>query len=134
MDRPLDFEATQQRRENQFAAATKSAEIALQSLLILNGGAAVALLSVVAALSASREADKLAPIIESATYILRFFAAGAGSAVIAAIAAYICNYCYAEAILAPKPLWRKCAIGFHAGSLTACLLSIFLFCAGVWSM
>lgn len=128
-DNPL-----QTRRENQLEAATKSAETVLRSLLILNGGASVALLSLLAAISTNREADRLQAIIASLIPALQGFAVGAGLAVLAAGFGYIANYSYAESVGYRHGGWHWSAVTAHVFGVVAAIGSLAAFAYGAMAI
>ena len=125
--------ATETRRENQFSAATKSAETTLQALLLLNGGACVALLGVVASISANKDPQSLKEIIESLRGSLWWFAHGAGASVLASALGYLTNYCYAESV-GNRRGWRYAARAFHIFSLLAAIAGLVAFFSGAWTL
>ncbi|WP_421697535.1 hypothetical protein [Ancylobacter sp.] len=88
-----------ERKENQLLAATESANIALKGLLLLNGGAAIALLAFLANVvkeeATSAAAQKLVFSIHAAMGSLAY---GAAAAVGAAMFGYLTNRAYAECI------------------------------------
>ena len=115
------------------AAAVDSAHLALKSLLLLNGGACVALLGFLATvIDKAPLSDGSGHLIRASVDSLGFFAWGAGFAVLAAGAAYLTNSLYAgDALIRTRPsLWRA---GQYVNWLSAilALVSFGMFSAGV---
>ena len=126
-------------------AARQSALSAVRALLILNGGSAIALLTFVGSLATSGE-ERLDPLV--LTVPLRWFAYGAGAAVLCAVLAYLTSYTlvgvdanqryqwthpYAEDTSGSN-WWRRGAHALHALAIIAGLLALGLYGWGVRAM
>lgn len=129
-----------ERFENQIQAATESANIALKALLLLNGGACLALLAflanVVKDAGHSASAEKLVVALLAA---LSLFAYGAACAVGASAFGYVANRAYAESggartQHASHPYLRKTTKSKAWGVIAAFsnLAGIALACGSIW--
>lgn len=97
------FRDHDRRAEAMEAAAVESANQALKALLILNGGACVALLGFLAATFGKPDlADQNLALLSA----LRLFGWGAAMAVFASAIAYLCNSCYARGLMAYNKGWK----------------------------
>lgn len=118
--------------------AVNNANVVLRSLLIINGGAAVALLAFVGSMVTS-EALGLADNIVELTAPLLWFGWGIVATIVAMAFAYLTNYSivgYSFAIYdsAPTQLWSRVATTFHVMALVSTLSSLGLFIYGLWSV
>lgn len=125
------------------SAAVDSANIAIRALLLINGGAVVALLAFVGAI-ASSDVGNAVKIEELVTPIFSF-AFGVGCAAIAALLAYIVNWMDADITNSVKFTWEhpyivdtKAAAGLtyirivcHYLAFAAALLAIGAFFRGI---
>jgi hypothetical protein len=84
-------------------AAVDAAQLALRSAILVNGGAAVALLAFIGSLAAQGRvgASEIGAVANS----LLWFAGGVAFALLATLAAYIVNLLRADSVAAKKPIW-----------------------------
>src|SRR5689334_4333889 len=86
------------------AASIDASKEAIRALLILNGGACIALLGFIANVFNAQELSSIrAGFLASAVHSLAFFAIGAGLSVFTTFAAYLANQKYATGIRHPAP-------------------------------
>jgi hypothetical protein len=105
-----------------FEATMRFAELAVRSLLILNGGAALGLLTF-----ASNQSKNGAPPINYADAVW-LFGIGAALSVLTAGFAYVAQYFFTH----ESDDWKeKVAIGFQLAAVAAWLFSMALFVCGV---
>lgn len=97
------FRDHDRRAEAMEAAAIGSGNQALKGLLLLNGGACIALLGFLAGTfeKANLTAQNIALLAA-----LRFFGWGAAAAVLASVTAYLCNSAYARGLMSQKKAWE----------------------------
>ncbi len=112
------------------ASATDAAAQGLKTLLILNGGACIALLGFVATLATSEHVrPEFSEVVPAAARSLIYFAAGAALTAVAWIFAYLSNQRYANATL--NPVMVTWSWGVNANRLgllmSAASLSCFVF-------
>jgi hypothetical protein len=123
-----------------YAAAT------VKFLLLINGGAAIAMLGFIGALL---DKDK-APIgqVSDIAEGLVWFAAGVVAAALTSGFSYITNYCYAGRLSVTSRLyerpylqntpaslrWGQIGVGFHIASVTLAIVSLGLFGYGIWEV
>lgn len=85
-------------------ASIDASKEAIKALLLLNGGACIALLGFIASVfNASGLTPTKADFLTSAAHSLAYFAIGAGLAVFTTFAAYLCNQNYASGVRHAKP-------------------------------
>ncbi|MDF1608724.1 hypothetical protein PZ897_11095 [Hoeflea sp. YIM 152468] len=110
----------------------------IKALLLLNGGASVALLGFIASVfSIDMDAER-SKLFDGAVSSLVFFAVGAGLSVITSLISYLSNQTYVSALLQVDrikhdQIWSKAVWWNHAAVFTT-LLSIGLFGAGVYKI
>ncbi|MGI8397788.1 hypothetical protein ACRYWZ_15555 [Agrobacterium deltaense] len=114
-------------------AAIQGAASTLKSLLLLNGGACVALLAFIGSTATS---DKLrpnfVPLVEASVQSLGSFAVGAGIAVFAMVTAYLTNHHYANSLIDPENTrWGVGSVMFTLTSMLT-LFSLALFGKGIY--
>ena len=101
------FRKHERRAEALEIASVESANLALKSLLLLNGGACIALLGFLASIFSANvqqqeSARELAPFLAA----LSKFASGAGLAVFASSLAYLTNSAYARSLMTYDKKWE----------------------------
>ncbi|MBB3389162.1 hypothetical protein FHT82_001885 [Rhizobium sp. BK275] len=113
-------------------AAMEAAGQGLKALLLLNGGACVALLAFVAGTATSSSLQKeFIPLVTVTAHSLIWFASGAGFAVFACILAYLTNQAYANHLITPeKSKWRT-GTWFNVAGLFTAFISLGCFAVGV---
>ena len=126
--------------QNSNKAAIEAGNIAIRSLLLINGGASVALLAFVGAVESGNSEINSAVLVEP---IWRF-ALGVGLAVLTAILAYLVNLLDAEMAGSNREVWEYPYIQetprakkldvFRELFFYAALLSASLYFLGVWSI
>jgi len=114
------------------AAAIESAAQGLKAMLLLNGGACVALLAFVGSLATSETLQpEFAPLVKVVARSLIWFATGAGSAVLACLFAYWANQAYSNHLMNPgKSRWETGTRWTSVGG-TCGIFSIACFAKGV---
>ena len=114
------------------SAAIDAAAQGLKALLLLNGGACVALLAFVGGLATSEHVrPEFAPLVPAATQALIWFASGSGVAVLTCFFAYWTNQAYANALFdSQRYSWKRGARLNIAGSVAA-VVSLLCFGKGV---
>ena len=114
-------------------ASLEAAANGLKALLLLNGGASIAIFAFLAqALGKEGVAPEYTVLVRELVRSLGWFAAGAGTAVFATFFAYYSNQKYAASLMDPEKVsWRKGAILNSAGAVMA-VLSLVLFWVGVY--
>lgn len=119
---------------------TESSNQAIRSLFLINGGAVVALLALLAASIETQH--EIALIVVKA---LQYFAKGVFAAAMTSVAAYLTNYCYGSSVYAQKRIlnwpyveetssgknWRRVGVFFHLVSLASAVGSLLMFVLGV---
>lgn len=117
------------------AASIQASDDAIKALLLLNGGACIALLGFIAnVFNAQGLSQARAAFLNSAVHSLAFFALGAGMAVLTTFAAYLTNQKYSSGIRHAKPYQNGFWIAGQALNYIAILfaiLSLGLFAWGV---
>lgn len=83
-------------------AAIGSANVALRSLLLINGGAAIAMLAFMGSMLTEVDGDHMVAL----TRPLSEFAWGVAAAAFAAAMGYLANYSTTSAAAHQKPVWR----------------------------
>lgn len=119
------------------AASIEASNAGLKALLLLNGGAAVALLAFLAnTFSADMDTDR-ARFFQAAVSSLVFFASGAGLSVLVSVFAYLTNQSYAGALFLKGEehdrAWRRATVLNNTG-LALALCSLAAFFGGVFKM
>lgn len=114
------------------AASIEAAKEGIKALLILNGGACVALLSLISNIAASEHVrpDFLVLVPASATSLV-LFALGAGLTIVAWIFAYLSNQRYANATLNPLNAAWSWGVNLNRAGLMAVAASLAAFVWGV---
>ena len=117
--------------------AVANANATLRSLLLINGGAAVALLAFIGSLISSDEVQ-LAPSIDMLTAPLMWFAWGVSASVLGMAFAYITNYSisgHAFALYREDPKaekkWLRIAIPFQVAAILVAIASLSCFVLGI---
>jgi hypothetical protein len=124
-------------------AAIDAANAAVKSLLLINGGAVVALLGFIAALAGPTPEARSS--IASLASPLMWFGGGVGVAVFAGLCAYLVHFCYASASLSQDQGWKHpyvtenkaskawLIVGrvFHILGVLAAVAALSLFATGV---
>jgi len=114
------------------AAAIEGAAQGLKALLLLNGGACVALLAFVGSTATSGSLrPEFVPLISAATSSLIWFAAGSGISVLACLFAYWTNQTYANHIIAPAKTSWSSGTRLNAAASTLSVFSLASFGKGV---
>ena len=119
------------------AASVDAAAEGLKALLLLNGGACIALL---AFLGATMGNDDLRwseqRVVIGAVQSLVYFAAAAGAAVTTSIFSYLSNQSYSSHLRDPAYYKRSWTVGqwLNNAGLATALLSLGLFAFGVYSI
>jgi len=124
-------------------AVIKGGELAIRTVMLINGGAAVAVLAFIGALV--REGGVSVKQIAGVSTSLLWFGGGVAAAAWALGLAYCANYCYGREAGSKKfnwqhpyvvdgvttPSWRKWAWGFHAGAAAWGVLALVAFIVGM---
>jgi hypothetical protein len=114
------------------AAAIDASTQGLKSLLILNGGACVALLGFIASLATSEHLrPEFEPVVSVTAKSLVYFAIGAGLTTVAWILAYLSNQRYANAALDPRKVTWSWGVNANRLGLLVAFLSLAAFTTGV---
>lgn len=113
-------------------AAIEGAAQGLKALLLLNGGACVALLAFVGgAATSSNVRPEFVPLISATTGSLIWFATGAGVSVLACLFAYWTNQAYANHVIDPKKTPWSTGTKLNAAAATLSIFSLGCFGKGV---
>ena len=126
------------------SAALENANLAIKSTMLINGGAAIAILAFIGQMNDNE--DKELELVISLTRSLILFAIGAGFSTAAIIFGYFSNYSYFESSQymsasheypylqtnVSSKKWRKIAISFHTIGIFCVITSISLFIYGVY--
>ena len=117
------------------AASLQAAESGLKALLLLNGGACIAVLGFLAS-TASQENISItyARIFSGMVSSLVFFSTGAGLAVLTSFFAYLANQCYASALLNPERYEWSLGTLMNRLGIACALLSLAFFALGVFKI
>ncbi|MDQ0421996.1 hypothetical protein J2045_003040 [Peteryoungia aggregata LMG 23059] len=115
------------------AASLEAATNGLKALLLLNGGASIAILAFLAqALGKDGVASEYSLLVQEMVRSLALFAAGAGVAVLAMFFAYYSNQSYAASLMAPEKVgWKRGAL-LNVGGGAIAAISLVLFWVGVY--
>ncbi len=122
-------------------AAVESGHKALQAIMVINGGAGIALLAFIGSIASKDGINAVAGLAST----LHWFAYGVGLTALAMGVAYLVNYCYANSAsemrrtwehpyvsdTASSISWRWVGIFFHAVTLGAALLALWFFVFGM---
>jgi hypothetical protein len=125
-------------------ASLDGANLALRTLVIINGGAAIAILTFLGGISAKQTVDFLKVGLVAAT--IKWFALGVALAVIAMALSYLTSYTMAGAINSMKATfdhpylvegpkfrtWRYWNIGFHITAVLFAVASLVFFLIGMF--
>jgi hypothetical protein len=126
-------------------SAMEGANLALKTLVLINGGAAVAILTFLGALAGKDKADFAQ--IGIVAYTLRYYATGVALAVAGMAFAYLTQYC-AAVYLGTKTFhydhpfiretersrtFKRLNILFHVLSFACALISLSAFIVGMWT-
>ncbi|ULR43642.1 hypothetical protein [Rhizobium sp. K102] len=116
-------------------ASVDSAREGLKALLLLNGGACIALLAFIANLAGNDKIDwGTYFVVKAAMRSLAWFAVGAGLSVLTWFFAYYSNQSYATSIIQGKErAWSVGSLLANIGAFLA-LLSLMSFALGVFSI
>jgi hypothetical protein len=127
-------------------AAMQNANIALRAVLLINGGAAVAILAFIGSLATSARAQVQVNLPDLVSPLV-WFAGGVAAAALGCVLAYCTNYSATASLLnkehshehpyvhetGASKRWRKANICFHAAALVAAVVALVLFFCGVFS-
>ena len=111
-------------------ASLDSAHEGLKALLLLNGGACVAILGFLATTLKDAKAGGFEPLVAAMLRSLTFFAVGAGLSVLTAVLSYLANQAYAGHLIDPKNGWGRGDF-LTATGVGLAVLSLFFFACGV---
>lgn len=126
-------------------ASLEGANLALRTLVIINGGAAIAILTFLGGVSAKQTVDFSKIGIVAAT--IKWFAFGVALAVVAMAFSYLASYTMAGAVNSMKAtyehpylvegpkskLWRGWNISFHVIAVLVAIASLIFFLVGMFS-
>jgi hypothetical protein len=126
-------------------SAIEGANLALKTLILINGGAAVAILAFLGAIASKDKADFAQ--IGAVAQTLRYYASGVAFAVAAMASAYLTNYFlagqegrksrhYDVPFIRDTPLsirLRRIGITFHVLSVILAIISLAMFIVGMWT-
>jgi hypothetical protein len=108
----------------------------LKALLLLNGGACIALLAFISSVVGTKVAGREAAFVSSARQALVYFAIGAGLSVVTCVFAYLANQAYSShlrnAAHYPKH-WTYGHLWTRAGLVTT-VISLGLFFFGIYTI
>src|SRR5262245_10496664 len=140
----MPSEPTTSRRfsEETDKAIVRAGELAIKSAILINGGAAVAMLAFIGGLV--REDGLTVKQVAGVASSLLWFAGGVGAAVWALALSYFTNFCYVRASLSKKftldhpyvidgentRRWSCWALAFHVGAAVWAFLSLAAFVVG----
>ena len=132
------YRAVIQAKQTNTEATYRYGELSVRSLLILNGGAALALLT----LAGSAKTGLVSINAGDLAGLVWYFGAGAGLSVLTSGLAYLSQSFYAqhnepmtedeEALAAVNWIWRRLGHAFRIAAMVAWLSSLGLFSFGVW--
>lgn len=115
--------------------AIEAGNKALHAVLLLNGGACIAILGFLASnLTPKATSAAQDSIITGFLTSLVYFAFGAGCAVCASAAAYLTNLSYSQQLITGKTNRWWVGVAFNRLAILFCLASIGLFFFGVWTV
>jgi hypothetical protein len=126
-------------------AAMEGANLALRTLIVINGGAAIAILTFLGGVASKDKIDftKVGAVANT----IRYFAIGVALALVGMALAYVTNYLMAEVERAKRKIWehpyleetphsqrmRRLNIGFHVAAFLAAFVSLILFVVGMFA-
>jgi hypothetical protein len=113
-----------------FNAAILTGQNALKSLMLINGGAVVALLAFIGNASRSTTGSVLAKTLSLS---LIWFGGGVLSAALASAATYLCQFCYGICGNSRGKSF-KIAVWFHALAIVFALAALAAFGCGTWNV
>jgi hypothetical protein len=127
-------------------AVIKAGEVAIRTVMLVNGGAAVAVLTFIGALV--RQDGVTVKQVAGVSGSLLWFAGGVAAAVCALALSYFTNYCYvgeerSKSFTFEHPYiidgaktrrWRCWAYAFHVGAVVWGLLSLAAFIVGMFDV
>ncbi len=126
-------------------AAIESANVAIRAILLVNGGAVVALLALIGAMEASNSATvSLGPLVEPVWW----FAIGTGISALTAAFAYLVNMLDSDILSSVNLIWKHPYVEekplaqrlfrlrqlIHIGALVLVILSFVTFFLGIFSV
>jgi hypothetical protein len=120
--------------------------VAVRTALLINGGAAIAVLAFIGALV--REGGVSVKQIANISSGLLWFGGGVAAASWALALSYFTNFCYGRAERTKvfiwqhpyivsgdhTPFWERLAFWFHVGAVAWAMLPLFLFIVGMWDV
>jgi hypothetical protein len=117
------------------AASLDAASNGIKALLVLNGGASIAILAFLAqALGKDGVSSEYAQLVREMVRSLAFFALGAGAAVLTTFFAYYANQQYVTSLLSGGEVsWRRGVVINIIGAMMA-LASLILYGIGVYKI
>jgi hypothetical protein len=126
-------------------AAMDGASLALRTLIVINGGAAIAILTFLGGVASKDKSDftKVGAVADT----IQYFAIGVALALVGMALAYFTNYFMAAVEGAKRRIWehpylketprskqlRKLNIGFHVAAFLAASVSLILFVVGMFA-
>jgi hypothetical protein len=114
-----------------FKSVLEAGQTAIKSLMLLNGGSAVAMLAFVGNALANVNATLRPTLLASAGIALLFFAIGAGLSGFCSAFRYLSQECYSNASSRPdEPRWMKWGIRLQYAAILMAAGSLTLFLAG----
>jgi hypothetical protein len=127
-------------------AVMKAGEVAIRTVMLVNGGAAVAVLAFIGALV--REGGVTVKQVSGVSGSLLWFAGGVAMAVLALALSYFTNYCYvgsetSRVFAFDHPYiidgantwkWRYWGRAFHVGAIVWAVLSLVAFVFGMFDV
>lgn len=114
-------------------ASIDSAHEGLKALLLLNGGASVAVLGFLATTLKDAKAGGFEGLVSGMMASLVWFSIGAGLPVLTAVFSYLSNQAYVASSLDNKVKWRRGAIINWFG-IASSLLSLAAFAYGIYGI
>jgi hypothetical protein len=124
-------DTTKQRHARLEQASIDSAHEGLKALLLINGGACVAVLGFLATTLKDAKTGGFEPLIVGMLSSLLWFSAGAGLAVLTALFSYFTNQAYATSLIDPKVKWRRGEV-LNWMAVSAAVLSLCAFAYGIY--
>ena len=124
-----DNDAKTDRHARLEQASIDAAHEGLKALLLLNGGASIAVLGFLATTLKDAEAGGFQCLMSGMLDSLVWFAVGSGLAVFTSFCAYLSNQAYATSLLQPQVSWLQGTVWNRVG-LAAALLSLGAFAYG----
>ena len=125
---------TQARQHTLEAASIEASHQAMKALLLLNGGACIAVLGFLSSIFSAEHLDfDRAMFFNSAVRSLVWFATGAWLSVVTVFLAYLTNQRYAASLMNPTVTWKSAQRLNQLATSVGCL-SLMAFAAGVWTL